>query len=92
MNKYIETENLVYTYIEDDDRETHALSGVSLTVQKLKNNRFKLIFTADGTAPQCSVNAQVKVKYTFKYYESRRKEWRTSVNTFYLPMLRITVR
>ena len=66
--------------------------GVSLKVQKLKNNRFKLIFTADGTAPQCSVNAQVKVKYTFKYYESRRKEWRTSVNTFYLPMLRITVR
>ena len=34
MNKYIETENLVYTYIEDDDRETHALSGVSLTVHE----------------------------------------------------------
>jgi len=34
MNKYVETENLVYTYIEDDDSETHALSGISLTVDE----------------------------------------------------------
>ena len=34
MNNYIETEDLVYTYIEDDDRETHALSGVSLSVRE----------------------------------------------------------
>ena len=66
--------------------------GVSLKTEKLKDNRYKLTFTADSKAPKCSVNAQVKVKYTFKYFESRRKEWRNSSNTFYLPMLRITVR
>ena len=66
--------------------------GVSFKVEKMKNNRFKLIFTADKKAPKCSVNAQIKVKYTMEYYDNRRKEWRKSVNTFPLPMLRITVR
>jgi hypothetical protein len=38
------------------------------------------------------VNIPVKVKYSFKYWDNRRKEWRLSSSTFHLPMLRLTVR
>ena len=66
--------------------------GVSFKAVKVKKNLYKLTFTAAKDAPKCTVNAPVKVKYSFKYYDNRRKEMRPSVNTFHLPMLRITVR
>ena len=69
-----------------------APKGVTLSTAKLKNNTYQLTFTADKKAPKCNANMPVKVKYTFKYYDRRAKTYRQSVNTFHLPMFRVTVR
>ena len=66
--------------------------GVSFKAVKVKKDLYKLTFTAAKDAPACNINAPVRVKYTFKYYDARRKEMRSAFNTFHLPMLRITVR
>ena len=69
-----------------------APKGVVLTSKKIKQDLYRITFTADKKAPRCDVNIPVKVKYSYKYFEKRRKEWRTSNSTFHLPMFRLTVR
>ena len=69
-----------------------APKGVVLTSKKIKQDLYCITFTADKKAPRCDVNIPVKVKYSYKYFEKRRKEWRTSNSSFYLPMFRLTVR
>ena len=66
--------------------------GVSFKAVKAKDKGYKLTFTAAKDAPVCNINTQVRVKYSVKYYDKRTKQWRTSVNTFHLPMIRLTVR
>ena len=66
--------------------------GVSFKAEKVKKDLYKLTFTAAKDAPACNINAPVRVKYIYKYYDARRKEMRSASNTFHLPMLRITVR
>ena len=69
-----------------------APKGVSMKAVKVRKDLYRLIFTADPKAENCNVNIPAKVKYTFKYRDNRRKEWRSSSTTFHLPMFRLTVR
>lgn len=92
------TVNVLYSPVKSHDSPgaeftlADAPKGVTMTAKKLKNDLYQLTFKADKDAPKCDVNLPVKVKYTFRYWEKRRSEWRNSVNTFHLPMFRITVR
>ena len=68
-----------------------APKGVTMSVKRVKNT-YLLTFKADKNAPACNVNAPVKVKFAYKTWHGRRKEWLPSTTTFHLPMIRITVR
>ena len=69
-----------------------APKGVALKVKHAQKDLYLLTFAAEKNAPRCDVNIPVKVRYSYKYFDRKRKEMRKNATVFHLPMLRLTVR